>query len=202
MIRTSLVAFFTALPLCFASHDVKPLPLPENSQLSAKIDTLNTLTILDVVRVFTGSEAGREKMKRLKGEGYACSYVTSRFARCTDHLSYPKHSEADFSNRSIKEAGKLRVLKSSELIQDPILTHESEAYSEWEVKHSITIGEDTVEYYRLRYMPGLDLFKVVPGREGFTTEYLWDGEKLRKVIDFGMSHDEGFTRYMRTVEFQ
>jgi len=66
MIRTSIVAFFTALPLCFAGHDVKPLPLPENSQLSAQADTLNTLTILDVVRVFTGSEAGREKMKRLK----------------------------------------------------------------------------------------------------------------------------------------
>ena len=80
-------------------------------------------------------------------------------------------------------------------------THESYAYDEREMRQKIIIGDTKLDYYRFRHLRDTNYLKLVPGREGFVGEYLWSNEGLSQIIEFSMSHTEGYTRYVMQVPF-
>ena len=199
-IRPIIISLFATLLVPVSANSNLPL-VPEHIQLHAKLQDYKLMQVLNVMRVFTGNEAGRKKLRQLREKGYACQQVLSRLARCTDHLENPVHEDSVLQNRYESEVARVPAYVFGKL-KSVEQSHESPAYDEWVVKQDIQIGNMKLNRYRLRHLKSAGLWKVIPGIQGSRHEILWKNGLAEKIADFAISHPEGFTRYMSVVDFE
>lgn len=179
-----------------------PVTLAEGLNLKPVAAEHNLASVLNVFRVFTGSDAGREELQKLRSEGYACQGALANLARCTKILSEPVHSNALVSARVAQSAMKVPSVVTGALRESPALEHESEAYLEWRVEQDITVSGVRFNHYRVRYLVGASLYKVVVGQDLSQVEFLLEGQNLSRWVDTSISHDNGFTRYGSIVPYR
>lgn len=198
-IRTiSTFLFLTVLGLNGA---IEPGYFEENTLLSPVKENVRTIMILDSIKVYTGNQAGRDRIIQLKDKGYSCKPALSKLWRCTNDLDQINHEESEVNKSLEGKVSALKAVQFGKQRSDFSKTHESFAYDEWEMRQNIKIGDTKLEYYRFRHLRDTDYLKLVPGREGFMGEYLWSKDGLSKIVEFSMSHSEGYTRYIMQVPF-
>jgi hypothetical protein len=174
-----------------------PDTVPEGSTYTPIAKEATVEQVLDVIRVYSASQYGKAYLEKLRGAGYACRPVMSSLWRCSKHLSSINNDEDEVKRRIQTQVSKLSVVSFGILRGKASLTHESDAYNEWEIPQKISLGENLkADYYRLRHLQGTEYLKLLPGKQGKGKEYIWNGRKLFKILNFAISNKEGFTRYM------
>lgn len=186
----------------FLGHSAQPSYMPPDSIFRPTGQNVKTMVVLDSIRVYTGTQDGKDAISKLKANGYACKSALSQLWRCTRHLSNWNHNAADVQKRILKEVSELPDISFGKIWNEPQQTHESQAYNEWEMSQKIAAGDYSSEYYRLRLLSGVSYLKLLPGQQGFKEEYLWDGEVLSRVVQFSLSHNDGYTRYIFEIPYQ
>lgn len=180
---------------------IEPNYFDENTRLLPIKENVRNIMILDSIKVYTGNQAGRDRVIELKDKGYVCKPVLSKLWRCTNHLDQINHKESEVKQSLERKITQLKSVQFGKQWSEISKTHESYAYDEWEMRQKIIIGDTKLDYYRFRHLRDTDYLKLVPGREGFVGEYLWSNEGLSQIIEFSMSHTEGYTRYVMQVPF-
>lgn len=191
--------FFLIGVIC--SQALEPGYFPENSTFNPSNANVKTLGIIDSIRVFTGNQAGRDRVIQLKSKGYNCEPALSNLWRCTNHLENWNHEANKVKRRINNEVSKLEPVNFGRTWNELVQTHESYAYNEWEMRQNMKIGDYQLEYYRFRKLQGTDFLKLLPGQQGFKQEYLWNENGFSKVVEFSISHSEGYTRYLMQIPY-
>ena len=196
------VGVFAALFLVASSYAKNPATMPEGKKFKASNKNISTVSVLDSVRVYTGNTAGKNKITQLKNEGYSCKPALSKLWRCTTHLQNWNHEYATVRSRIEKIVQNSSDMSFGKLWKGPEISHESEAYIEWEVGHNLKLGTLETKYYRWRSLNGTDYLKLLPGKQGFVEEFLWKNEQLTKIVSFSIFHEEGYTRYHVEIPYE
>lgn len=181
---------------------IEPTYMPLDSVFRPTGQNVETMVVLDSIRVYTGTQAGKDLIGKLKSNGYACQPALSQLWRCTRHLSNWNHDTTKVQKRILERVAQLPDISFGKVWSEPEQTHESEAYNEWEMRQKVKVGEYSSDYFRFRSLAGTSYLKLLPGQQGSKEEYLWNGEKLSRVIEFSMSHKEGYTRYLFEIPYQ
>lgn len=176
--------------------------MPEQKTFKAANNNINTLSVLDSIRVYTGNTAGKDKIISLRIEGYTCKPALSKLWRCTTHLENWNHETAIVQSRIEKVVQEASDVSFGRLWKNPEISHVSQAYSEWEVGQYLKLGELNTKYFRWRSLKGTDYLKLLPGKQGFVEEYLWQNEQLSKIVSFSLSHRDGYTRYVIEIPYE
>jgi len=201
------IKFNTLLRLALASllltHFLaaNPSNLPADSIFRPTGQDVETVMVLDSIRVYTGTQNGKDTIIKLKTEGYACKPALSKLWRCTRHLTKWNHPTQRVQQRIEEKISDLKDVSFGEIWGASEQTHDSEAYREWEMKQSMKLGTVETRYYRTRHLRDTDYFKLLPGKQGTGKEYLWNGETLSKIIELSISHKDGYTRYIFEVPY-
>ena len=95
-------AFFVMGAAC--ASDINAMP--EGRIFKATHKNINTVSVLDSIRVYTGNTAGKEKISDLKDEGYTCKPALSKLWRCTTHLKNWNHESGTVQSRIEKIVNK------------------------------------------------------------------------------------------------
>ena len=197
-----MAQIFSAFFVIGATYASDINAMPEGKTFKATHKNINTVSVLDSIRVYTGNTAGKEKISALKDEGYTCKPALSKLWRCTTHLKNWNHESGTVQSRIEKIVKKSSDISFGKLWKGPEISHESEAYTEWEVGQYVSLGDLNTKYFRWRSLSGTDYLKLLPGKQGFVEEYLWQNEQLRKIVSFSISHRDGYTRYVVEIPYE
>ena len=105
--------------------------MPEQKTFKAANNNINTLSVLDSIRVCTGNTAGKDKIISLRIEGYTCKPALSKLWRCTTHLENWNHETAIVQSRIEKVVQEASDVSFGRLWKNPEISHVSKAYSKY-----------------------------------------------------------------------
>ena len=198
LVSTLLLNSFCIIS-CTASN---PSAMLEGKTYKAVDSIVNTLAVLDSIRVYTGNAAGQEQITKLRSAGYTCKPALSKLWRCTSHLNQWNHDSEIVQSRVSEIKQKSPNLSFGKIWREIEKTHESEAYSEWEVGQIVTLGDLQTRFFRWRNLSGTNYLKLLPGKQGFIQVFLWSNNQLTKVVAFSISHKSGYTRYIIEIPYE
>lgn len=139
-----------------SAHAESSLRIPQGLY---KPSGLQVLTVKHYERVYTGPVSGKERLRQLRADGYACVAQDASLFLCSKFdkdLSLPQSLQ-----ESIQQSVTNYTVYFQEIVAAPYLENEGDSYQEWSVSQKISVGDDTTyKSYRYQVSPGLH--KIVP----------------------------------------